>query len=487
MNRSTVIVLALAFLSVPALAQQPLEPGEAYAPQPQQYAQPQQQPQSPPPQYTPPQPQPIDPYAADEDDEEYGYDVTYDVSTEPEQQQYDDGSDPNAYQQFESQLAPYGSWEDVPSYGQVWMPSTNVVGADFSPYATGGHFVMSDYGWTWVSDWDWGWAPFHYGRWMVLGGRGWCWIPGTAWGPAWVDWRWGGGYVGWAPMAPRGVVIGPPRGVRGPWRFTVAAQLGSRNVAYLPSRVVPSVWSRTTVVHNAQNVNFGAASVRFNAGPPARAVAAATGRAVTPVALNQMGPRAAPRAGIAPRLNAPVQSRPWLQSRPIGGTFAHPVPGARTLGAASGPRPLPLQSAAARPAYNQAYAQPRPVYSQPYRAPAYSAPTYRAPAYSAPAYHAPSYAAPTYRAPAYSAPVYRAPVYSAPAYHSAPSYSAPSYSAPTFHSAPSYSAPSYSAPSYHSAPSYSAPSYSAPSYHSSGGISGAAHSSGGFHGGGGHR
>jgi len=64
------------------------------------------------------------------------------------------------------------------------VPSTATVGVDFAPYASGGHFVMSDYGWTWASDYDWGWAPFHYGRWLVVGGHGWCWLPGTVWGPA---------------------------------------------------------------------------------------------------------------------------------------------------------------------------------------------------------------------------------------------------------------------------------------------------------------
>ena len=94
-------------------------------------------------------------------------DVTYDISTsaDPQDAQYDDGYDPNAYQQFESQLAPYGTWQDVPDYGHVWVPSTTEVGYDFEPYATGGNFVYSDYGWTWASDYGWGWAPFHYGRW----------------------------------------------------------------------------------------------------------------------------------------------------------------------------------------------------------------------------------------------------------------------------------------------------------------------------------
>ena len=233
------------------------------------------------------------------------------------------GTIPNAYQQFESTLSPYGAWQDVPRYGHVWVPSTTTVGYDFTPYASDGHWVMSDYGWTWVSDWDWGWAPFHYGRWMVVGGYGWCWLPGTHWGPAWVHWRWGGGYVGWAPMGPRGVVIGAPRGVRSPWRFTVANQLGAVRPHFLPSRAVASVWHSTTPIHNVSTVNVRGTNVRFNAGPSSHLIASATGRAIAPTPLRSVAPRALPNQAITPRIGTPVQSRPWMQNRAVGGqTFA---------------------------------------------------------------------------------------------------------------------------------------------------------------------
>jgi hypothetical protein len=64
------------------------------------------------------------------------------------------------------------------------------------------------------TDWAWGWAPFHYGRWFYSGEvHGWVWVPDTVWGPAWVEWRAGGGYVGWTPLPPPVVVsvhITPP-------------------------------------------------------------------------------------------------------------------------------------------------------------------------------------------------------------------------------------------------------------------------------------
>jgi hypothetical protein len=38
---------------------------------------------------------------------------------------------------------------------------------------------------------------------------GWVWTPGYVWGPAWVDWYWGDGYVGWVPLGPPGFAIVP--------------------------------------------------------------------------------------------------------------------------------------------------------------------------------------------------------------------------------------------------------------------------------------
>ena len=113
-------------------------------------------------------------------------------------------TDPSALQDFREPLTPYGTWVNDPSYGTVWVPREDVVGADFVPYQTAGHWDYDD-DYVWVSDYSWGWAPFHYGRWLIVPGRGWVWIPGRAYSGAWVSWRTGGsgyGYVGWAPLAP---------------------------------------------------------------------------------------------------------------------------------------------------------------------------------------------------------------------------------------------------------------------------------------------
>lgn len=103
-------------------------------------------------------------------------------------------------QTFYDELSPYGTWIQDPQYGYVWRPDVDQ--SDFRPYYSNGRWAMTEYGNTWVSNYDWGWAPFHYGRWVINSYRQWIWLPDTTWGPAWVDWRSGDGYYGWAPMAP---------------------------------------------------------------------------------------------------------------------------------------------------------------------------------------------------------------------------------------------------------------------------------------------
>jgi hypothetical protein len=96
-------------------------------------------------------------------------------------------------------LTPYGMWLYQSPYGYVWIPDR--VNYGWRPY-TNGQWIWSDYGWTWVSSYRWGWIPFHYGRWGWDRQLGWFWVPDTIWGPAWVSWRRGDLYIGWAPLPP---------------------------------------------------------------------------------------------------------------------------------------------------------------------------------------------------------------------------------------------------------------------------------------------
>jgi hypothetical protein len=80
------------------------------------------------------------------------------------------------------------------------------VDRDWRPYSRG-QWVYTEYGWTFVADEPWGWAPFHYGRWVYYPPYGWVWIPGDEWAPAWVAWRYGPDYLGWAPLGPFGISL----------------------------------------------------------------------------------------------------------------------------------------------------------------------------------------------------------------------------------------------------------------------------------------
>ena len=136
-----------------------------------------------------------------------------------------------SYQTFYDELSPHGRWIDYPEYGYVWAPN---IGPDFQPYSTGGHWVWSDeYDWMWVSDYSWGWAPFHYGRWFHDPFYGWMWVPGYDWSPAWVSWRTGGDYYGWAPIRP-GINISIGFGNYNPpsnyWCFAPRRYINSRHI-----------------------------------------------------------------------------------------------------------------------------------------------------------------------------------------------------------------------------------------------------------------
>jgi hypothetical protein len=108
-------------------------------------------------------------------------------------------------------LDQYGAWRTLPEYGAVWVPAR--VAPDWAPYRYGHWAWVSPWGWTWVDDAPWGFAPFHYGRW-VHAGNYWAWAPGPVvrrpvYAPALVAFVGGSGFsvsarsgpaVGWFPL-----------------------------------------------------------------------------------------------------------------------------------------------------------------------------------------------------------------------------------------------------------------------------------------------
>src|SRR5947209_9885786 len=103
---------------------------------------------------------------------------------------------------FQRDLAPYGRWVDTPEYGRIWVPNA-ASRSDWQPYSDG-HWVYTQWGWSFAADVPWGWAASHYGRWGWTPGLGWFWVPGSVWAPAWVSWRYTDGHVAWSPYAPGG-------------------------------------------------------------------------------------------------------------------------------------------------------------------------------------------------------------------------------------------------------------------------------------------
>jgi len=111
-----------------------------------------------------------------------------------------------------SDLDDYGAWDTAPEYGAVWYPAN--VAEDWAPYRNGYWTEVAVWGPTWVDAAPWGYAPFHYGRWVHIRGR-WGWCPGgyvakPVWAPALVGWVGGPGWrvagrsgtpiYGWVPL-----------------------------------------------------------------------------------------------------------------------------------------------------------------------------------------------------------------------------------------------------------------------------------------------
>ena len=218
---------------------------------------------------------------------------------------------------FHERLAPFGRWEHSPAYGEVWVPAG--VRAGWRPYSDG-RWVLTEHGWTFVSDDPWGWAAWHYGNW-ALTDAGWVWVPGRVWAPAWVSWRYGGGYACWAPAPPLryGVAV---YGYGSPAWVVVRQEHFTQPIATVvvsPSVAVNYVQRARPL---AQPVVAGGVGV--NPGPQPHAVAVATGHPVTPVAASAVvghGTAAiakAPPAPAAPRAVASAMAeRGWRPAAPV--------------------------------------------------------------------------------------------------------------------------------------------------------------------------
>ncbi|KAF5407508.1 MAG: hypothetical protein Udaeo2_23740 [Candidatus Udaeobacter sp.] len=149
-----------------------------------------------------------------------------------------------------------GNWIEVEGYGYGWQPDLAVNDSNWRPYADG-YWAYTDDGWTWISYEDFGWATYHYGRWANLADYGWTWFPGTDldWGPAWVSWRSGGDYVGWAPLPPRGpgvVYEGRPIGPQ----VDIEFDIGPEYYNFCEVRYIGEPVLRNYIAPRVQNVTY---------------------------------------------------------------------------------------------------------------------------------------------------------------------------------------------------------------------------------------
>jgi len=102
-------------------------------------------------------------------------------------------ADPPALRYVSAEMTGYealdgnGSWETVAGYGAVWFPQT--AADDWAPYRNGHWRWIAPWGWSWIDDMQWGFAPSHYGRWARIpqsdpldpsdaGSERWGWVPG---------------------------------------------------------------------------------------------------------------------------------------------------------------------------------------------------------------------------------------------------------------------------------------------------------------------
>jgi hypothetical protein len=229
---------------------------------------------------------------------------------------------------FYDTLSPYGSWINVEGYGLCWQPTVVVVHRGWQPYCDRGHWVYTDCGWYWLSDYSWGATTFHYGRWFSHPRWGWCWWPDRVWGPSWVTWRYGGDYCGWAPLPPfayyqpgfgfsfhgRSVGFSFDFGIGAGWYTFVPLSHFYDPHPYryrLPAHNVTQVFNKTTIINN-----FGAGSHNtvINHGISPNRITAVTKTEIRKVAIREAGPALA-RGGRGERLDR--DGRSLLVHRPI--------------------------------------------------------------------------------------------------------------------------------------------------------------------------
>ena len=291
---------------------------------------------------------------------------------------------------FRTALEPYGHWVSHPRWHEVWVPAQRP--RNWRPYIQGHWIYTDEWGWYWVSDRDeddFGWVTYHYGRWVFDRDLRWVWVPGDEWAPAWVDWRRGNDYIGWAPLPPDDVVVAyrenPQYWIFVRPRDVVAPRL---TTLILPPRQQTVYFQNTVLVNRTVVIESREQRIAVNPGvPPAYIAAAAHGPvqayAVQPRVLagtrgvqgaveihaNEIRPRSPVQRGAAPALTQPVVQKTSTVIQPAT-TVPPPQPLKADEKGRLGPNPPkaaqgPAQPGSAAPSAAPQVKPPAPPTSQP--------------------------------------------------------------------------------------------------------------------------
>ena len=253
----------------------------------------------------------------------------------------------------------HGRWEQSDEYGALWIPRGVAVG--WAPYSTGHWVWISPWGWTWVDDAPWGFAPFHYGRWVYYRSN-WCWTPGTrvyrpVYAPALVAWvggprvsvsvSIGGPVVGWFPLAPREAYVPSyrvsPRYAR-EVNYSHAPQIASvtQHIGNPQAAPEPRDFSNRKFAHAVTVVPSSVFTQRQPVGPAARSLrerpdAQVLTNEVTRGATLMAAPVAAPSTAAPARtLDAQAITSPGIGN---GASAGRPAGPERSAAPGNAPRP----------------------------------------------------------------------------------------------------------------------------------------------------
>jgi hypothetical protein len=287
--------------------------------------------------------------------------LDYDIGQVPDQDDFDQWAFQRDAREDEADSANYvsremtgyedlddsGDWSYVAGYGECWRPRAVALG--WAPYRFGHWVWVGPWGWTWVENEPWGFAPFHYGRWANVNG-GWFWVPGPVvvrpvWAPAMVAFVGGGaGFrfstgvgVGWFPLGP-GEVFLPGYRVSRNYVNNVNITNTSVNVTRVTNVYNTVVVNKTAVneVYANQRVSGGVTVVSrdafVNARPVAQNIMRVEPRELAVAPVTHM-------VGVEPVRQSVIGAGRAVAVRPPAAVMSRPVVAQRT----PPPPPRPLE------------------------------------------------------------------------------------------------------------------------------------------------